>query len=256
MMLVCNVLFAAVLSIGDAHVYSSSGLSVSQTSPSERVVESAIDDLFSFDNEERQQAKALLRRHKTDATHRLFELYKSIRANHRRLYARGKPYERARAEYTEALRVQDLKRLERAEAELSRFDITERLLQDIINLLTEMRSREAAKAFVDSMRTYPSYMWSHTEPIYGEMQALIEMKSFALPDLIEALDTSISRHRGAYGDSLEDQLSFAFERHLIIILGHIGDPAALPILERTRETSSLLIPSIDEAIRAIRGKAR
>lgn len=255
-MLVCNVLFIAILSFGDANIYSLRRVSEPQASPSERVVESAIDDLFSLDDEERQQAKALLRRHKIDATHRLFELYRSIRANHSQLYARGKPYERVRTEYTEALRVQDLKRLERAEAELSRFDITQRLLQDVINLLTEMRSREAAKAFVDAMRTYPSYMWSHTEPIYEEMQALIEMKSFALPDLIEALDTSISRHGGVYGDGLEGQLSFAFERHLIIILGNIGDPAALPVLEKTRETSSLLIPSIDEAIRAISGKAR
>jgi hypothetical protein len=193
----------------------------------------------------------MLRSYSDKATFPLFELYTQIRDGGR-IYARGPQVDEALSRFTEAKRLGDRSFIQSTEEELEDFDITHRLLEDVINLLTELRSEAAKKAFIEYIRDgYPSGVLSNGEPIYREMRALIEMKSFAVSDLIHALDTSDEQPENAVDGQPRPKNPVVFQERLIRILGRIGDPKALPALERARKKDDCLKQWIDEAVREI-----
>ena len=217
---------------------------VSVRAVSDDPIEVAISSLRSNDVEQRTEAKKVLLANERESLRPLLSLYTRIRSG-ARIYG-DEP----------ATRNEDASADEIAKKEMERFDITDRLRQDVIDLLTQLRSEEALKAFIDYLYDYAPGLESFGEPVCGEMQALIEMRSLALPDIIEVLSTA--RHqavRTRLNSTAEYYKSIRFQRRLITVLGRIGDPKALPLLEELA-SDEFLVTFVNEAERNILNNSR
>ena len=236
----------------------------SQPQVSDAAVEFAISGLCSLNEKKRQQAKDALRSNGTWALPALLDLHRRIIDGDTRFYATESEsgdartmYEDARRSYEEARRNNDTTASNLAWEQMMRFDITPKLLRDVVDLLAELRSEEATKALINSMRDYRyAGMGSNGEPISDEMQALIDMKSSAMPLIIEALSAARREPKQPPSNNAPSPWLFAsYESRLIRILGKIGDPRALPILQELAADAALA-SFVEEAVTEIMRASR
>ena len=199
-------------------------------------IETAIGSLCSVDVSERTEAKKLLLANRSESLKPLLDLYRRLRNGTR--VCGNEPA--TRNESTSLDQV--------AENETEEF-ANERLCLDVIDLLTQLRSEEAVKPFIDYLYVYPcgAGMGSYGEPVCGEMRALIEMGSLAVPEIIEVLSTARDQAaKTRLSGTAEHYKSIGFQGRLIRVLGRIGDPKALPLLEELA-SDQFLVSSVNEA---------
>ena len=217
------------------------GHSISQASlrpgPSDSI-ETAIGSLCSVDVRERTEAKKLLLANRSESLKPLLDLYTRLRNGTR--VCGNEPATRNESTSLDEVAEDETEELANA-----------RLLLDVIDLLTQLRSEEAIKPFIDYLYDYKCCVGMGSgdgEGAFREMGALIEMGSLAVPEIIEVLSTARDQAGKTRLSStvVDYEKSIGFQGRLIRVLGRIGDPKALPLLEELA-SDQFLVSSVNEA---------
>lgn len=151
-------------------------------------------------------------------------------------------------------------------------EITARLTSDIVELLGRLRAVEAVPVLIKLMKE-PDFVISYNWSITYTMQALIQIGSPAVPQLLDEIETESARINAAESEQnrehREDEIKVLIARKvariqnkIAIVLGEIGDERALPVLEKlldpTRHSLLLELEAdyVNEALDRIKGASQ
>lgn len=142
--------------------------------------------------------------------------------------------------------------------------INSRLEYDIIEILGDLRAKEAIPTLVDIMEYRIKDNWLR-QRMLPEMIALVKIGKPAVPALIKSIEEAEERAtpKGSSGPGITEAELQVFIRssivtsqtRAVIVLGEIGDKSALPVLEKLLEQSNDPNKAVADA-RYIRGAIR
>ena len=147
------------------------------------------------------------------------------------------------SENAERIPRSDANRQAEAVKHLSTMLITQRLKEDVCELLGQLRSEEAVAVLIEAMESWTGGdSWENSN---AAMDALQKIGSPAVPDIIEAVESAKQRAASPRG---EDRPSDFF------VSTEIGDARALPVLARLENSteSQWLVPYLRRAISQIK----
>lgn len=218
--------------------------------------------LWSADDHERASAKREIRRFGQKAVPALIDLLREVLSREKPHFAAGKEAQ-GHAAWISLRYQQDRKARERALLEFRDADVSETVARDAGNLLGHLRSEEALRLLAGYLLSDDDH--SGTKRYWHPaMYALVEMGSFAVPELIKAIETSPLRAASQkYAEGLgPSDLAIAWDTRTIqtraaMVLGEIGDASALPVLTGLEcKAGSVDCSYIREAISLISERTR
>lgn len=154
---------------------------------------------------------------------------------------------------------------ERAEAIrlISSLDISQRLKEDVCELLGRLHAEEAIPVLIEAMEAEMGIgQWERMSPA---MYALIEIGEPAVPKLLEAMETARDRVIAMCAADKDPPSDFFIRTETVknqaraaMVLERIGDERALPVLERIKSTteSEWLIPYLERSIQGCKKRHR
>ena len=244
-----------------AFTFSSTG-HIQQPATDEQTA-TAIKQLWSADETERQQGKDRLRQIGQKAIPELISLLKDLWQNPFPRYATGKEEEgeAAMEQARKAAKKHDSKEISKIVAKLQGTEISSRLIEDACDLLGRVKAQETIPLFIDRLLRDEN---GNASKVYWTpaMTALAEIGSAAVPGLIEASETARERAASVKAaPSLRSEEGIKWDTELIqtraaMVLGKIGDARALPTLTNLKCEDILMRYYVDEAIKSIFEKAK
>jgi HEAT repeat protein len=198
----------------------------------------------------RDAAKGTLLGLGSQAVQPLLSFLDDLSTNGHERYETGKEAEGAQAfeEFQGSQSFADKKERVRARQRLTDLDISSRLESDVCEALGRLHAVEAIPVLIalawsrDAFALSLSFRTYLTSP---SIAALLEIGSPAVPDIIKAIQAADAKAAEAFpkqvfGPAIQTWQDLANEIRstLAQLLGHIGDPAALPVLQTLVENSS------------------
>lgn len=236
------IVSAAIVAAAGIYLFvtSSSSTVESQFDPAQ----AAIRKLSSPDEAERQAGKAALIELGPQSVKPLMSLLRELIDDTSPRYMEGKANE-----------------VEEADSQVSSFTINWRLKSDVCQILGKIRCEEAISLLIDLMGSYDTS--GSSEQTGPEMYALIDIGQPAVPRLIETIETAEQKiaatiNVGPMFTEIEKQRMIAhdvfhLQTRAAMVLGGIGDDAALPALMKLQATTKnqILLRYLREAIEKI-----
>lgn len=212
---------------------------LSQESTENTLASRAVRELWSADGPRRESAREELLRLGARAIPQLVALLDDIQSHAVPRYETGKEKEGA-----EALKLLDKQPLDQSNVKdyfLKRqsLDISYRLKKDCVELLGSLKAEQAVPLLIKEFLPGISGTYGG-EPTTSEMQALVEIGTSAVPQLLEYLQSleyyvpSVFSARDASDTRRPERIKSTMQivqARVAMVLGRIGDARALPALE-------------------------
>jgi HEAT repeat protein len=229
----------------------------------------AADALCSANPEERAQAKDAIFRMGSSAVPFLVAELDDLLMGEHTIYANGRELDakRALARYETAILTGDDKERQQALEEVTNLVVTSRFRNDIIELLGRLKAVQAIPSLIAAMRGEQSA--GASEQMSMAMRSLVEIGRPSVPPLLKLLEdaetvaSSAPNVANTKVTQAEKRISTRLEvlrirARAAMVLGEIGDPRALPVLEGLLSSSQdqILAPYVAAAINRIRTRAK
>jgi len=206
-----------------------SGQLLMNNTSTQNEADSLIKNLWSPDESFRETAKKQLRQLGPTVIQPLMKLLEELKNTSKPIFESGKEAEGEEI-YQSLLEAEKNKHSGEAAVygmKLLDLDITARLREDAIELLGDVRAQEAIPYLITNMERQPilsKLYWCVS------MESLVKIGSPAVPQLLESLQALAEKNP-------KDRDDFAIKRYAMV-LAKIGDPRALPVLEKIKPADS------------------
>ncbi|MEW6131268.1 MAG: hypothetical protein AB1757_29835 [Acidobacteriota bacterium] len=251
----CFILILGNQSLGKPHIESS-------IKPKDKLIPL---QLWLQDEMERKNAKSQLIKLGKKAIPSLISLLEELCCSHKKAYILGREDEGQRAwkDLIEAMHTHNQRQITKAQTKLRRVDITQRLENDVIEILGKLKATAAIPQLIILMNSdivLTKVYWNQS------MRALIDIGTSSIPYLIDTLEKAEAQLKILESrnlslvekDNQQSEIHSAnrVQKRAAMVLAAIGDEQVTPVLERVSQEIKFVNLDITPEIIELKNKLR